>query len=117
MTQPIEVRQLRKTFQTKRKAAGLGGSFRSLFKPEYAQVEAARGISFEMELVEVCYAQEVAKDFALPGAEVLKVGRYGVKLKFDAAKTHVGSVLAGDVAISDPPLEEVIAKMYQEANS
>src|SRR5512141_2611148 len=45
----IEVANLRKTFQTKRKAAGMGGSFRSLFKPEYTSVEAVRGLSFQME--------------------------------------------------------------------
>ena len=45
----ITVRELRKTFQTKHKAAGLRGSFRSLFRPQYATVEAVRGISFEME--------------------------------------------------------------------
>src|SRR5512141_2300626 len=45
----IEVNNLRKTFQTKRKAAGMSGSFRSLFKPEYSSVEAVRGLSFQME--------------------------------------------------------------------
>ncbi|GAB4502063.1 MAG: ATP-binding cassette domain-containing protein [Anaerolineales bacterium] len=45
----IHVANLQKTFQTKRKAAGLGASFRSLFQPEYTTVEAVRGISFEME--------------------------------------------------------------------
>jgi ABC-2 type transport system ATP-binding protein len=42
----IEVTNLQKTFQTKRKAAGMSGSFRSLFKPEYSSVEAVRGLSF-----------------------------------------------------------------------
>ncbi len=45
----IIVSNLYKTFQTKRKAAGLGGSFRALFRPEYSTVEAVRGLSFEME--------------------------------------------------------------------
>ncbi len=45
----ICVEQLQKTFQSKRKAAGLSGSVRALFKPNYATVEAVRGISFEME--------------------------------------------------------------------
>ena len=45
----IEVNNLQKTFQTKRKAAGLGASVRALFKPEYSTVEAVRGLSFEME--------------------------------------------------------------------
>ena len=72
--------------------------------------------------VEVRYAQEVSKDYAIQGVEILKVGHYGVKLKFDTAKTSVDSVMshlsgAGDIVditISDPPLEEVIAKIYQE---
>jgi len=45
----IQVSHLCKTFQSKRKAAGLGGSLRSLFKPEYTSVEAVRDLSFEME--------------------------------------------------------------------
>jgi ABC-2 type transport system ATP-binding protein len=44
----ITVRHLHKSFQTKRKAAGLQGSLRALWKPEYQQVEAVHDISFEM---------------------------------------------------------------------
>ncbi|RLT40455.1 MAG: ATP-binding cassette domain-containing protein, partial [Chloroflexi bacterium] len=45
----ISVRNLRKTFQTKRKAAGFGGSLAALWKPDWQAVEAVRDISFEME--------------------------------------------------------------------
>jgi ABC-2 type transport system ATP-binding protein len=45
----IEVRHLTKTFTAKQKAAGLGGSLRSLFRPQMRTVEAVRGLSFEME--------------------------------------------------------------------
>jgi len=45
----IQVTNLTKTFRTKRKAAGLGASIRSLFHPEYKTIEAVRGLSFEME--------------------------------------------------------------------
>ncbi|MDH3942742.1 MAG: ATP-binding cassette domain-containing protein [Anaerolineae bacterium] len=45
----IVVNDLQKTFETKRKTAGLRGSFRALFRPDVQQVEAVRGISFEME--------------------------------------------------------------------
>jgi ABC-2 type transport system ATP-binding protein len=45
----IQVHNLSKTFRTKRKAAGLRASLRSLVRPEYSTVEAVRGISFEME--------------------------------------------------------------------
>src|SRR6266498_4155942 len=73
------------------------------------------------KLVEVRYAEEVPANFSLDGVELLKVGHYGVKLRFDTQKTPVEKVLshvteAGsvvDITISDPPLEEVIAKIYQ----
>jgi ABC-2 type transport system ATP-binding protein len=73
------------------------------------------------KLVEVRYAEQVPPDFSLDGVEILKVGHYGVKLRFDTRKTSVEKVLshltgAGsvvDITISDPPLEEVIAKIYQ----
>src|SRR5215211_1813089 len=73
------------------------------------------------KLDEVRYAQEVSKAFQVEGTEMIKVGQYGVKLRFDSQKTPVEKVLshltdAGnvvDITISDPPLEEVIAKIYQ----
>ncbi len=73
------------------------------------------------KLVEVRYADEVAKTFKVEGAEMIKVGQYGVKLRFDTRTTPVEKVLAHltdagsvvDITISDPPLEEVIAKIYQ----
>lgn len=45
----IEVTNLRKTFRTKRKAAGMSGSMRALVRPEYSSVEAVRGLTFQME--------------------------------------------------------------------
>src|SRR6266545_2520254 len=73
--------------------------------------------------VEVRYAEEVPSNFSIKGVEVLKVGHYGVKLRFNTTQTPVDAVMshlaeAGelvDITISDPPLEEVIAKIYQEA--
>ena len=38
----IEVTNLQKIFQTKRKAAGMSGSVRSLLSPEYSSIEAVR---------------------------------------------------------------------------
>jgi ABC-2 type transport system ATP-binding protein len=75
--------------------------------------------------VEVRYAEEVSKGFALEGMETLKTGRYGVKLTFDTRQTPADAVLtrlseAGtlvDITISDPPLEEVIARIYQQENA
>ena len=49
----IEVHDLTKTFLLKHKAAGLGASFKSLFRPEYSSVEAVRGLSFEMDAGEL----------------------------------------------------------------
>jgi ABC-2 type transport system ATP-binding protein len=77
------------------------------------------------KLVEVRYAEEVPPGFALEGMETLKTGCYGVKLRFDTLKTGADAVLprlsaAGtlvDITISDPPLEEVIALIYEQADS
>jgi ABC-2 type transport system ATP-binding protein len=73
------------------------------------------------KLVEVRYEKEVPANFSLDGVDILKMGHYGVKLRFDTHKTQVEKVLAHltgagsvvDITISDPPLEEVIAKIYQ----
>ena len=77
------------------------------------------------KLVEVRYAEEVPANFSLEGVEILKVGHYGVKLRFDTTKTPVDAVMshlseAGelvDITVADPPLEEVIAKIYEQAKS
>ncbi len=49
----ITVTHLQKTFRTKRKAAGLGGSLRALVRPQYASVGAVRDLSFTMEAGEL----------------------------------------------------------------
>jgi ABC-2 type transport system ATP-binding protein len=75
------------------------------------------------KLVEVRFAEQIQPGFAIQGVETLKTGQYGVKLQFDTRHTAVDAVLARltqhgsvvDITISDPPLEEVIAKIYQEA--
>ena len=74
------------------------------------------------KLVEVRYAEEVSPGFSVDGAEILKIGRYGVKLRFDTHRTPVEGVIsrlaaAGtlvDVTMSDPTMEEVISKIYQD---
>lgn len=45
----VRLKDLRKTFVLKRKSAGLRGSLRSLFRPEYQTVEAVKGVSLELE--------------------------------------------------------------------
>lgn len=77
------------------------------------------------KLVEVRYDKEVPSDFKIDGTEILKVGRYGVKLRFDTRTTRVEAVIARlaeagnlvDVTISDPSLEEVIRAIYEESSS
>lgn len=74
------------------------------------------------KLVGVRYAQEVSPDFHIAGTETLKVGNYGVKLRFDTRVTPVEKVIQQlaesgnllDITISDPSLEEVIRTIYQE---
>jgi ABC-2 type transport system ATP-binding protein len=45
----ISVANLQKRFEVRQKAAGLSGSLRALLRPELREVEAVRGISFEMQ--------------------------------------------------------------------
>jgi ABC-2 type transport system ATP-binding protein len=74
------------------------------------------------KLVGVRYAEEVPADFQIAGTEILKVGRYGVKLRFDTRQTPVEAVIAHlaeagnlvDVTISDPSLEQVIRTIYEK---
>ncbi len=75
------------------------------------------------KLVEVRYARPVSSDFHVAGTETLKVSKdlYALKLRFDTLRTPVEKVMsqlsaAGtllDITVSDPPLEEVIAKIYE----
>ncbi|MCX6044374.1 MAG: ATP-binding cassette domain-containing protein [Chloroflexi bacterium] len=75
--------------------------------------------------VDVRYAQPLPDNFQVAGAEILKAGQYGIKLRFDTRITPVEAVLtqlatAGelvDVTISDPSLEEVIRTIYQQADA
>ncbi len=74
------------------------------------------------KLVEVRYADEVSKNFSIDGANILKVGRYGVKLQFDTRTTPIDKVMTMlssrgqvmDINISDPPLEGIIARIYEK---
>lgn len=73
--------------------------------------------------VGVRYAAQVPPDFQVEGAETLKVGQYGAKLRFDTHRTPVDAILARltacgnvvDITISDPPLEEIIARIYEQS--
>ena len=77
------------------------------------------------KLVEVRYAQQINPDFHVEGTEILKISKdhYAVKLRFDTLQTPVENVMAHlsaagtllDITVSDPPLEEVIAAIYEKA--
>jgi ABC-2 type transport system ATP-binding protein len=89
------------------------------------KVSALKRSFLTSKLVEVRYAQQVPFSFHIEGTETLKVAkeRYGVKLRFDARRTPVERVMAQlssagtllDITISDPPLEDVIAAIYERA--
>ena len=71
--------------------------------------------------VDVRYSEALDADFAIPGVEMLKVGTFGAKLRFDVRQTPVERVMAAlasagslvDVTVSDPSLEEVIRTIYE----
>jgi ABC-2 type transport system ATP-binding protein len=75
------------------------------------------------KLVEVRFARQVSPEFHVAGTETIKFSKdgYAVKLRFDTVKTPVENVMAQlsaegtllDITVSDPPLEEVIAAIYE----
>ncbi|MEZ4835342.1 MAG: ATP-binding cassette domain-containing protein [Caldilineaceae bacterium] len=85
------------------------------------KVSALKRTYLTSKQVDVRYSVELPADFAIPGVEMLKVGQFGAKLRFDARQTPVEQVLARlaevgslvDVTISDPSLEEVIRTIYE----
>ncbi|MEH1821012.1 MAG: ATP-binding cassette domain-containing protein [Nostoc sp.] len=62
---------------------------------------------------------------SLPGVTQLKAGEYGLKLEVNTSITPIETVMTqilqagsvADIAIEDPPLEEVIAHIYAQAAS
>jgi len=77
------------------------------------------------KLVEVRFAEEITQSFSIPGTEILKTGRYGVKLRFNTQETAVEGVISQlaasgtlvDATLSDPTLEEVIRAIYNQASA
>jgi ABC-2 type transport system ATP-binding protein len=75
--------------------------------------------------VDVRYAHDLQGKFELEGAKVLKIGRYGAKLRFDTQQTPAEAIITRlaevgnlvDINISDPSLEEVIRTIYQDVES
>lgn len=72
--------------------------------------------------VDVRYAEMIHSDFNIPGTNILKTGRYGVKLRFDTTAMSAEKVIAllaeagnlVDITISDPSMEEVIRTIYTQ---
>jgi ABC-2 type transport system ATP-binding protein len=64
--------------------------------------------------------QEQPVDFSMPGLRVIQRSGYELKLEVDSAVTPVAAVIEAilraapiaDIAVEDPPLEEVIARIY-----
>ncbi len=72
--------------------------------------------------IDVRFAEALTDGFHLDGVDILKVGTYGVKLQFDTRETPVDTVIQRlmsdravvDINVVDPPLEEIIARIYKE---
>jgi ABC-2 type transport system ATP-binding protein len=85
------------------------------------KVSALKRTYLTSKQVDVRYSQELPPDFTIPGVEMLKVGQFGAKLRFDTRQTPVEHVMAHlaqvgslvDVTVSDPSLEEVIRTIYE----
>ena len=85
------------------------------------KVSALKRAHLTTKLVEVRYAEALPDDFAVPGAELLKAGRYGAKLRFDTRTIPAEALVARlaamgglvDITITDPSLEEVIRAIYE----
>jgi len=77
------------------------------------------------KLVEVRYAGAVPPGFHIAGAQVIKTGQFGVKLKVVKGEGELDEIIARlaaagdleDITISDPTLEEVIRTIYQDSES
>lgn len=64
--------------------------------------------------------QEQPSDFSMPGLRIIQRSGYELKLEVDSTVTPVSAVIGAilraapiaDIAVEDPPLEEVIARIY-----
>ncbi len=75
--------------------------------------------------IDVRYNEQLPPGFSLPGVDMLKVGRFGAKMRFDARVTPVEPVISAlasagslaDVTVSEPSLEDVIGAIYARAEA
>ncbi|MCP4427170.1 MAG: ATP-binding cassette domain-containing protein [Chloroflexi bacterium] len=73
------------------------------------------------KIIDVRFAERLnGREVAIPGVNILKQGKYGLKLEFDSRQTPVEQVVqhvmavkpTQDINIADPPLEEIIREIY-----
>jgi ABC-2 type transport system ATP-binding protein len=67
---------------------------------------------------------EAWQGFELPGVQVLKQKGYGVKLAVDTRTAPIEAVIGqllscysiADINVDNPPMEEIIARIYEQAD-
>ncbi|MEH1829813.1 MAG: ATP-binding cassette domain-containing protein [Nostoc sp.] len=88
------------------------------------KVSAMRRQYLSSKIISVKFHTSPAQ-ISLPGVTQLKAGEYGLKLEVNTSITPIETVMTqilqagsvADIAIEDPPLEEVIAHIYAQAAS
>lgn len=73
------------------------------------------------KIIGVRFGTEIADDFSVRDAEILKQGKWGAKLRLDTSIRPVDDLITAlmnyapvvDITIEDPPLENVIRAIYQ----
>jgi ABC-2 type transport system ATP-binding protein len=77
------------------------------------------------KIIGVRFGQPVDADFALDNATILKRSTWGVKIELDTHVRRVDDLIAAlmayapivDLTVEDPPMEEIIAEIYQAAEA
>jgi ABC-2 type transport system ATP-binding protein len=77
------------------------------------------------KIIGVRFGQPVDADFALDHATILKRSTWGVKIELDTHVRRVDDLIAAlmayapvvDLTVEDPPMEEIIAEIYQAAET
>jgi ABC-2 type transport system ATP-binding protein len=86
------------------------------------RVSTLRRRYLKRKVIDLRLREEVAALPALDGVEVVKAQGYGVKLEVNTEGRAIAEVIAtlvaalpiADITIEDPPMEEIIAAIYQE---
>ncbi|MEW6307499.1 MAG: ATP-binding cassette domain-containing protein [Bacillota bacterium] len=86
-------------------------------------LQALRREYVHTKVIDLKLSTQVEEFASPPGARVVKAKGYGVKLEVDTVSRAIDAVLADilaaygvvDVNITDPPLEDIITRIYREA--